>query len=152
MAVAKDSKQTDQAPANAAAADPGNLMHAFIESQFANSRLLQLLGRSGVERFAQLWANVTDEPLPENVVYVRVRQKLINQYVARPVSRTGAVTDTVLGASVTGSSTTSGGTQLVLVPDEHCARGEIRLNTDVAINTVASQSPVHIHSRGVTHV
>ncbi len=140
------------ATADSSSTAAGNVVHEFVESQFAGSQLLKWLGASGVEHLVGIWAGASNEPLPENVVYARVSRKVMNRFVARPIKKTGPVVDTVLGAAVGGRSVTTGHTELVLLPNKDHAVGEIGLTTDVSLDTIATQSPVHIFSRGHTRV
>ena len=127
-------------------------LNLVSSSKLFDSTSLAILGHLGWKSASQFLLADRDQPLPRRVAYVRVSRPFLQRFVERQISHEEPVRDFVLGAKVSGHSSTSGTTEIVFVPDRHHLTAELRLNTAVKFESVADQRPVHIFSRGLTHV
>lgn len=86
--------------------------------------------------------------VPENMVYVRLSRPFLQRLIQREVRQRGPVNDFILGSTITGTSDTTGSTELVLQPNAQHGELEIRLSGVISYRTVASHGPVEIFADG----
>jgi hypothetical protein len=91
-----------------------------------------------------------DVKVPSNVIYVRFSKPFLARYLCRSIHRQTPLQDTILGARVTGTCTTTGETELKLVDSPQVAVAELTLVGANHFTDVATHDPVRIYSRGTT--
>ena len=90
------------------------------------------------------------DPLPENMIYVRVSSRFLRRMAGHDVNRTGPVTDDILGAHVLGVSQTIGHTDFNLQPCNEAGLAQLHLFGTTNFNVIGYSGPVQIHTTGVT--
>jgi hypothetical protein len=90
------------------------------------------------------------QPMPENIIYLRLSRQFLERMAWRDVAQQAAVHDTVLGAAVTGVSHTVGSAEFELVPSDQFGSAEIHLFGTTTYNSVADAGPVQLSISGVT--
>ena len=91
-----------------------------------------------------------DVKLPANFMYVRFSKPFLEKYFCTQIDRTIPVRDTILGASVMGTSRTIADSTLELINNASQAQGKLRLVGTTRFQTVAASGPIQIYSKGTT--
>jgi hypothetical protein len=95
-------------------------------------------------------ATDADIKVPANFMYVRFSKPFLEKYFCTHIDRTMPVRDTILGASVSGTSRTIADSTLELANNESQAQAKLRLVGTNWFQTVAASGPIRIYSRGTT--
>jgi len=95
-------------------------------------------------------ATDSDVKVPANFMYVRFSKTFLEQHFCTQIDRTMPVCDTILGASISGTSRTIAGSTLELVNNESQAQAKLRLLGATRFQTVAASGPARIYSKGTT--
>jgi len=91
-----------------------------------------------------------DVKVPANFMYVRFSKPFLEKHFCTQIDRTMPVCDTILGASVSGTSRTIAGSTLELINNESQAQAKLRLVGTTQFQTVAASGPARIYSQGIT--
>jgi len=90
------------------------------------------------------------QPMPENMIYIRLSRQFLQRMAWHEVSQHAAVHDNVLGAAVTGVSRTVGSAEFELEPSDQFGSAEIHLFGSTTYDTVADAGPIQVFTSGVT--
>jgi hypothetical protein len=88
--------------------------------------------------------------VPNNFMYVRFSKAVLESYVCKRFDQTAPVSDTILGACVSGTSRTIGHSELELVDNPAQAQAKLILTGAMRFNTVGRSGPIQVYSRGTT--
>jgi hypothetical protein len=88
--------------------------------------------------------------VPENMIYVQLSRRFLQQLIARDISQRRPVNDYMLGSTVTGVSQTEGSTEIALTPNSQFGQLEIHLSGTTTYHTVADAGPIQVFVSGVT--
>lgn len=127
----------------------------LVEAVVRFSRLYEGRPVDEVPLVATAVAKVVDNQditVPSNVMYVRFSKSFLDRYFSRRIDRTQPVRDTILGASVVGTSRLVASTELTLIDNSHKAHAQILAAGKNYFNTRGYTGPVWIASRGTTYL
>ncbi len=89
-----------------------------------------------------------DEHYRNANVRVAVAAAFLNRFVPQPATQVAPFRDTIVGADVTGRSTTLAKLTVLLVPDRHRLRLGLEANGVVNSNTAATSGPATFYNNG----
>lgn len=98
------------------------------------------------QRLERSQLNTDRTLIPAAIVYVRVSDDFLEDYVERSVNRRKQVQDNILGARITGESDTRGKTRLTLIPSNNQLLAAIAFDGTVCARTRGYKGPVVLHS------
>jgi hypothetical protein len=99
---------------------------------------------------AELAPASPSQPLPSDLVHVRVSRELLSQRVQRSVRRLVPVNDMILGTRLHGWATVIGTTEVTLMPSESQAVIEVTFAGTIQSQTVGFHHPAVLSSAGET--
>ncbi len=85
-------------------------------------------------------------------LWINCSAELVAAGIARPVDRTGPVSDVILGTDIRGSGNTKGRTRVEFVPSDRFAVIDVILQGATQTKTTGYHGPARIHSDGVTRL
>ena len=127
----------------ATAADPASDQRSIL------GRVLGVLERRGQNR---LLVNFIRHRFSKPNLFVRISDDFLSAGMIEPIDESQPVTDSILGASISGTGRTRGNVRIALVPSTDGARFEAVFEGAVETRTVGRKGPSRFGSRGVTQI
>jgi hypothetical protein len=90
------------------------------------------------------------DPLPADVVYIHISDRLLRRQLNRPIVRQTLVNEVIVGTPVSGTAGTAGSVGLRLVPSADRGIVDLLFHGQVQSRTTGFGGPVQVHSTSVT--
>jgi hypothetical protein len=92
----------------------------------------------------------SSQPMPENLIYVRLSLPFLKRYTAHDVSESAPVNDYILGSQIGGVSQTVGSTEFILQPSDRAGLAELHFLGTNSYDSIADAGKVQVLTRGIT--
>jgi hypothetical protein len=92
----------------------------------------------------------TVDPLPADIVYIHISDRLLRRQLSRPIVRRTMVNEVIVGTPVSGTAGTTGTLDLRLVPAGDRGVVDLLFHGQVHSRTTGFGGPVQVHSSSVT--